>query len=217
MTDAQSNDPADPPLLAFELASDFTFNFTFSAPLVVGVLVGLVVLWFLIPWISNRQGFEVDSAEFGLDKPKITLKPNSTDRQIAYQVWIELSTRKIGLPIDLEHDVISEVYDSWYSFFSITRELLKDVPVRKFRRKDTAKIIDLTIDVLNEGLRPHLTKWQARYRRWYEPAFKNEKHQDLAPQDVQKEYPSYDELTAELLEVNKRLMAYREKMKELIR
>ena len=39
---------------------------------------------------------------------------------------MELSTRKIAIPFDIENDVIDEVYDSWYNFFSTARELLKE-------------------------------------------------------------------------------------------
>ncbi|WP_208529061.1 hypothetical protein [Pseudomonas aeruginosa] len=77
-------------------------------------------------WIAD---YEIDEAELGIGEQKIKLRPNIVDKQIAYKVWVELSTRKIGLPIDLDNDVISEVYDSWFSFFSVTRELIKDVPV----------------------------------------------------------------------------------------
>ena len=89
---------------------------------------------------------------------KLRLKPNLTDRQIAYAIWVELSTPKIGLPIDFDNDVISEIYDSWFNYFSVTRELIKGVPVNKFRNDSTLQIINISIEVLNEGIRPHLTR-----------------------------------------------------------
>lgn len=158
--------------------------------------------------------FEIDEAQFGLGNQKLILRPNNTDRQIAYKIWVELSTRKIGLPIDLENDVISEVYDSWYNFFSVTRELIKDVPVSKFRRKDTEKIVRLSIEVLNAGIRPHLTQWQARFRRWYDRALTQE--DDLSPQEVQRKFPEYNALKEDLEQVNERLIGYRDKMYELV-
>ena len=144
----------------------------------------------------------------------MAFKPNDTDRQIAYSIWVELSTRKIGLPIDLDHDVISDVYDSWYNFFGVTRELVKTIPVSKVRNDSTGKIIKLSIEVLNEGLRPHLTQWQARYRRWYEHKIKD--NFDMSPQDIQKGFPEYDALSSDLLAVNNRLIKYRSKMNELV-
>jgi hypothetical protein len=166
---------------------------------------------------GRSRDFELDEAEFGFGQQKIKLRPNDDDRQIAYKIWVELSTRKIGLPIDLEQDVISEVYDSWHTFFTVTRELIKDVPVRKYQRDSTAKIIGLSIEVLNEGLRPHLTKWQARFRRWYERSASHTDFGTTDPQDIQRKFPAFDELAADLKLVNARLVAYRTRMHELIK
>lgn len=200
------------------LDSDFRLVVEVSPCLVLGA-VGLVILVIVIRFFqvgSIGRSFEIDEAEFGIGDQKLKLKPNLTDKQIAYKIWVELSTRKIGLPIDLEDDVIDEIYDSWYSFFSVTRELIKDVPVSKFNRKETEKIIKLSIDVLNLGLRPHLTKWQARYRKWYEAKSKNEKYTELSPQDIQREFPKFEELEMDLLQVNTHLISYRDKMYELV-
>jgi len=181
--------------------------------IIVILAIGLrMILSFRGPW----RAFEIDEAEFGLGDQKVKIRPNDIDRQIAYKIWVELSTRKVGLEIDLDNDVISEIYDSWYSFFSVTRELIKDVPVSKFRRKDTERIIALSIDVLNSGIRPHLTKWQARFRRWYKFQLANDENADLHPQDIQKKFPDYEELKKDIMAVNKNLIGYREKMYQLV-
>lgn len=203
-------------IFSFVLRNDWTLNVQLSA--IHLVVIGIVILAIALVWRywSYRRftDFEIDSAELGIGDAKLSFRPNTTDRQIAYSIWVELSTRKIGLPIDLDHDVISEIYDSWYSFFGVTRELIKSIPVSKVRGDSTGKIIRLSIEVLNEGLRPHLTQWQARYRRWYEHQIKNDF--EKSPQDIQKEFPQYDELCTDLLTINNRLIKYREKMNDLV-
>lgn len=183
------------------------------------VVMGALLLLFLARrYMTNFRGpsWEIDQAEVGAGVGKITLKPNMVDRQVAYAIWVELSTRKIGLPIDLDHDVIAEVYDSWFQFFTITRDLLKTIPVGKVQDASTQQIIKLSINVLNEGLRPHLTTWQARFRRWYENEISQQTKLAEAPQIVQLEFPKYAELTADLLAVNQRLIRYRAAMKKII-
>lgn len=180
------------------------------------LILSLLLVWRMIKHRSLFQKFEIDQAEIGLGQNKLKLSINETDRQIAYKIWVELSTRKIGLPIDLEHDVISEVYDSWHTFFTVTRELVKDVPVSKFRRKETEEIVRMSIGILNDGLRPHLTKWQARFRRWYGRAAEHADFGEQSPQEIQQQFPKYDELKTDLLEVNQRLKAYRKIMYELV-
>jgi len=177
------------------------------------ILVVAVLIWL---WLHGRIGlgsFELDSAGIGIGDTNVSFKPNRTDRQIAYAIWVELSTRKVGLAIDPEHDVISEVYDSWYSFFGVTRDLIKEVPAHKLKSKGTRAIVRASVQVLNEGLRPHLTQWQARYRRWYEKTLKDDDIRD--PQSVQQEFPKYDDLVKDLLEINAKLIEYRRAMYEL--
>ena len=204
-------------LFSFTVTKDWSVSLHLTPLPIIAVVVVIFLIWLGFKWTATRRltDFEIDGAELGFGDHKISFEPNDTDRQIAYSIWVELSTRKIGLPIDVEDDVIAEVYDSWYSFFGVTRELIKDIPVSKVRNDSTGKIIELSIEVLNEGLRPHLTKWQARFRHWYEGQM--EKKEDASPQELQKKFPDYDALCADLLTVNNRLIKYRLKLNELVR
>jgi hypothetical protein len=161
------------------------------------------------------KALEIDEAEIGIGSGKIRLRPNYTDRQVAYQIWVELSTRKLGLKIDLDHDVIVDIYDSWHDFFGITRDLIKSIPVSRASDESTRKIIRLSIEVLNEGLRPHLTRWQARFRAWYDQQLQAPAAEYEDPQAIQKRFGQYDALKADLLDVNNRLIAYRSAMRRL--
>ena len=67
-------------------------------------------------------------------------------------------------------------------------------------------LVDTMIKVLNEGLRPHLTKWQARYRRWYQR--EEAANPSKTPQEIQRTYPQYDALMSELIEVGRGLVEY---------
>jgi hypothetical protein len=206
-------------LVAFSVSKKLDVSAHFDG-IATGVLGILLVAGSAYRYWRLRSGrvsdFELNEAEFGLGQQKIKLKVNDDDRQIAYKIWVELSTRKIGLKIDLEQDVITEVYDSWHTFFSVTRELIKDVPVRKYQRDSTATIVRLSIEVLNEGLRPHLTKWQARFRRWYEHAASQANAESTSPQEIQRAFPAFEELAADLMLVNQQLIAYRTRMHDLI-
>lgn len=170
----------------------------------------------LLPSLIRRsKHLTIDQAQLGLAGQTITLRPNDTDRQIAYKLWVELSTRKIGLPIDLRDDIVLEIYDSWHAFFSVTRELLKDVPVSKFQRRTTRQIVTLSLEILNTAIRPHLTTWQARFRHWYSSRTAHVDDHPSSPQQIQRSFPEYDALKKDLDLVNRRLVLYREKMYDL--
>lgn len=203
-------------ILNISINRDLSFSLTLN-PVAIIIIIAIVAAFILIRWLwfGRSKNFEIDTAEIGIGSHKISFRPNLKDQEIAYKIWVELSTRKIGLPIDLNHDVISEVYDSWHNFFSITRELIKDIPVSKVKNSSTRKIITLSISVLNEGLRPHLTTWQARFRHWYDLQLQSAGG-DVDPQSIQIKYPKFSELKKDLESVNKGLMIYREKMRELV-
>jgi hypothetical protein len=205
-------------LILLRLDRSLTFHFEFSIWMAVAVvmLVSMGLVWRFLISPKLIPHFEIDQAEVGAGSGRLTFKPNWTDRQVAYSIWVELSTRKIGLKIDPEHDVIAEIYDSWYAFFGVTREMLKDIPVQKVRSASTEKIVRLSIDVLNEGLRPHLTQWQARFRRWYDAELANPKTLSESPQDIQKRFPQWQQMTAEMEKVNIKLMRYREKLRLIV-
>jgi hypothetical protein len=206
-------------LLSIDLGPDAELSIHLSAWmwLAISVLIAACFAWL---WFGKNLGiknFELDETEVGIGTSKLKFKPNLTDRQVAYSIWVELSTRKIGLPIDLDHDVVAEIYDSWYSFFSVTRDLVKTIPVKHVRHDSTQKIIRLSIEVLNEGLRPHLTKWQARFRRWYEHEIdKKPEGAVIDPQEIQKKFPKWNELKNDIEQVNKHLIRYRHKMHDLV-
>lgn len=177
------------------------------------ILLIAVIVW-LFNVFKNRLAFhrniEIDSVELGFKGQKIKIKPNYTNIEIAYRIWVELNTRKIGLPIDFKNDVIVEVYNSWYKFFDITRQLLKSLPATKIRNdKDTRELIEISTKILNEGLRPHLTQWQARFRKWYDQELKNPNNTDASPQEIQEKFKDFQSLKDDMERINKQLIYYK--------
>lgn len=220
-TSPPPNIPTTTTLVSVLWGPDWSFSLSISIWLILflAILIAVGIAWKWRGGFSFRN-FEIDQADIGVGKSKFSFRPNTTDRQVAYAIWVELSTRKVGLPIDLDHDVIAEIYDSWYEFFSVTRDLVKTVPVAQVKRRSTQAIIKLSIEVLNEGLRPHLTHWQARFRKWYEREVRRYEEATgdtvLDPQQIQSAFPKFEELKADMIRVNQALIKYRAKMRALV-
>ena len=181
-------------------------------------IILLLVIIFVVSWIYSvvnnrisRKSITIDEINLGIGDSSVKLTYNKKDQEIAYKLWVELSTRKIGLMFDKEYDVITEVYNSWYEFFKIARELLKDIPASRLPYSND--LIVLTEKVLNKRLRPHLTNWQAKYRKWYEKELLN--NTEDTPQDLQRKYPYYEELVDDLIKTNKRMIEYKKLMKKI--
>lgn len=178
------------------------------------VFIAFLISCFIkhIKHFFGKNSIEINEINLGIGtNSSIKLKYNSKEKDIAYKLWVEISTRKIGLKFDEENDVITEVYDSWYEFFKIARELMKEIPVNN--SSNVIRLTDLTEKVLNQGLRPHLTKWQARYRKWYD--VNAQKNTDESPQEIQRKYPFYDELLADLKKTNEEMIEYKNILLEI--
>ena len=144
----------------------------------------------------------------------VEISPNSEDIQIAHSIWVDLVTRKAAIPIDPDHDVIVEVYDSWYTLFASIRNQIANIPADLVRRENsTKKLVQISIQTINVGLRPHLTHWQARFRAWWK-AHEGELEK-ITPQELQKKYPQYDEMISDMLRVNAQLVEYANALESL--
>lgn len=145
----------------------------------------------------------------------VELRPNNEDVQIAHRIWTELVTRKAAQPIDIEHDVIVEIYDSWYALFGRIRQLISDIPGHMLRNEEsTRQLVKIATQTLNNGLRPHLTRWQARFRHWY--ASCPDALKQKCPQECQREFPDYALLIDDIKRVNGELIQYAGELQKII-
>ncbi|MCJ8352353.1 hypothetical protein [Moritella sp.] len=113
-----------------------------------------------------------------------------------------------------------EIYNSWHTLFQCVREQIAVIPVEKLRgreKTDIEQLIDISTNVLNEGLRPHLTEWQAKYRAWYELAKDSNDNKSKSPQEIQRQFPQYDQLVSDIENVNSKLKEFADELKKIVR
>ena len=186
-------------------------NLLIGAILIFCVLAILRLLFYFFRKKVKIVNLNIEIGNIG----NITLELNKEVSKIAHKTWVEIMTRKVGLTFEEDKDVIVEVYNSWYKLFEIIRELLKNVEPNK-KDKNVEKLEDILIKTLNEGLRPHLTKWQAKFRRWYDIELKEEKNSKVSPQEIQRRYEEYDSLIVDLKNTNEKMVQFAQELKKLI-
>lgn len=193
------------------LASDWLF---------ISIIVAITILVFVVRHYYSRK-FRWQSMEVEISgTPKMTFKVerNFENLYIANRIYIELTTRKAAIPIDENNDNIEEIYDSWYKLFGIIRDEIKTVPGKYLKEHDPTKaLIGLTRKILNDGLRPHLTEHQAKFRSWLEKAKKDTNNVNLSPQELQKLYPDFANLVTSMKAVNVILAKYADELDKLIK
>lgn len=198
----------------FKLQFDLNGGTLFFHWIALAIIIVIAILAGII-FRNKRRRFK--SAEIELKFGNLIsykIRPSHETVNVAYKAWVEIITRKVGLPFDEQHDVIEEVYNSWYVLFGIIRELTKTIPAENFGTcEDTKKLVDSLTTVLNDGLRPHLTRWQAKFRAWYKHA--SDEKRGLSPQDIQKQFPEYEKLIKDLKRVNLEFMAFAANLRKL--
>lgn len=186
------------------------FIVNWPAVLIIGIVLYAIQSQKLFHVFPKGELF-IDEITLGIGNNKVKMSYSRKDQEIAFKLWVEISTRKVGRKFDPENDVIIEVYNSWYAFFGIARNLLKEIPAERI--KNSIELIKLTQKVLNLGLRPHLTRWQARFRKWYSE--NSSQMEGKTPQEIQRQYPEYDALLKDILETNEHMMEYERIMKTI--
>ncbi len=215
--------PARPPVNATELSLLDWKGWGFEVRvglvwLLITVLI-LIAIWWIVPWARRKllKNFRTQSVKLTFKGVEWDICPDTETKRVAHQAWIEIKSRKVGLPFEVGLDVIDEVYNSWYKLFGALRDLAKSIPADRLEHcDDTRNVVALLMKALNEGLRPHLTKWQAKFRRWYDSELTNEQNNGKSPQDIQQQFPQYDELVADLRKVNEEFVRFADSLYKVV-
>ena len=172
------------------------------------VLLIVGIIWFVFYRRRHHASSVTISLPFGLGS--VTYENSVQDRVLAWRMYVQLKTRKAALPFDEKCDLIADVYASLYDLFGVTRELLSSTPLSDVQRPNG--VWELILRVLNDGIRPHLTRWQASFRCWWDQQLKDTRNEGVEPQELQREYPRYHELVVDLERTNTELSKFAEEL-----
>ncbi|MCL2290813.1 MAG: hypothetical protein FWC34_08975 [Bacteroidetes bacterium] len=201
-----------------------TFSLILNFYLLISVTLIIFIIYYLIK-IINKRKLKYTKIElvklklsFNGQEAEYKVKKDLEKIEIAHRIYVELITRKAALRLDEANDIIVEVYNSWYSLFQITREELKNISGEYLSENDDAEdFVKLLTDVLNKGLRPHLTEYQAKFRKWYGEVLLVKENRNLTPQQIQSKYEKYTELIESMRAVNQLLIDYSDSLKQIVK
>lgn len=206
--------------------TDWILNLSISTIAVIAVTLIVIISHTLFKLIFNKKKKNVQTKvvpvklkyKLGDAEIEYEIQRNYQNIEIAHRIYIELITRKAAIEIDKNNDVIVEVYNSWYLLFQITREELKQLSGELLIENDASEsLIELLSDVLNKGLRPHLTEYQAKFRKWYQEQLSDVDNSGKTPQEIQEGYDNYEDLIDSMKNVNKLLIDYSKELKKIIK
>ena len=133
-------------LLTIFINEKYGIDISISIYIIAAIIViGIAIIAVKILGFKKMHALEIDEAELGIGTQKIKIKANYSDMQVAYKIWVEMCTRKIAIPIDYKYDIVQDIYKSWYEFFSITREYIKEIPVNRIKHQSTSELVNIAI------------------------------------------------------------------------
>lgn len=105
--------------------------------------------------VSVSLPFGIGSAEWNSDP---------TERKAAWALYIELVTRIAVQPLAAHEGLLRETLSSLHSLFATTRSILREAGPDVGASRES--VGGIAIAVLNEGLRPFLSKWHPLMMAW---------------------------------------------------
>lgn len=122
------------------------------------------LIWSSVVFGKSRARLAKISVALPFDLGKAEWRPDDTERRAAWALYVELVTRISVQELPDDKGLVREALNSLYSLFGTTRHILRDAG------PDVGACIPsvggLAIGVLNNGLRPFLSKWHPMLLDW---------------------------------------------------
>lgn len=150
--------------------------------------------------VSVNLPFGIGGAEWEADP---------TERRAAWSLYVELVTRITVQPLESEQGLLREALNSLYSLFGITRQILREAgPDVGVSRNSVGGI---AIAVLNNGLRPFLSKWHPALEEW-----EAQRPNTTSGKQHEKDWSEEPQLRSELELLTKDLQKYAEALAKIV-
>ncbi|QSJ21075.1 hypothetical protein JYQ62_33030 [Nostoc sp. UHCC 0702] len=114
--------------------------------------------------MRDRVSLETVSVSLPFGIGSMSWKVNTTQQKAAWSLYVELVTRIAVQPLEVDQGLVREAMNSLYSLFGTTREVLKTAGPDVGAARDS--VGGIAIAVLNNGLRPFLSKWHPLLQAW---------------------------------------------------
>ena len=148
----------------------------------------------------SEVGVRIDFGIFKLDTKWV---PDPRQRDAAWALYVELSTRIATQELDLEVGLVREAFDSLHALFAVTREILRKEGPQVGMGPQT--VGGIAVRVLNSSIRPLLAKWHPRLAEW-----EAKKGAQVSPRVHERAWPEEAKCRGELAKLQRGLSTYAE-------
>lgn len=187
------------------------------------VLVTISVTYFVrkidyIETLLTRYDLYFSSRSVSIQGPAgiaFNLSVAKNDRAVAWKIYSQLNSRVAAVEFNPDYDSALNVHQSLYKMFEIIRDEVANIPLEKIQRDDSDDTVKFYLAIMNDGLRPHLSKWHIPLSKWVENEQKN--HPERSILEIERQFPQRKELLDSLKAMNERMQVYSTKLLEIVK
>lgn len=160
--------------------------------------------------VLSKGSFELD-----LKIVKLGADFTDDDRQCAWELYVEMSTRVSVTGkhhdqdcTDFNGELYVESLDSLFRFFQEARGIMRKFPVGKIGGESQEHLGVMVNKAMTNVLRPFMEKWHVKFRHWWE----NQSNPRLDPIERQKQFPELKEFLADWTSVRWLMKAFQNEL-----
>jgi hypothetical protein len=139
---------------------------------------------------------------------ELEFEPDEIQQRVAWELYVELTTRIAIQPRNPGEGLIREALTSLYSIFDATREILRVAGPSV--AKGPKSVGPVAIEVLNNGLRPFISKWHTLLL-----AHEQLRAPNINIRDHEYTWEKADEFRKELTELQEQMKIYSQALAEI--
>ena len=139
------------------------------------------------------------SLPFGLGQ--LEFEPDEAQQRAAWELYVELTTRIAVQPLNPDEGILSEALTSLHEIFVVTRDILRRAG--PLVAKGPSSFGAVAIEVLNQGIRPFLTKWHPLLL-----AYEQKRPPEVPVRDYEQAWENAQVFRQELSEFQKQMVIY---------
>lgn len=132
----------------------------------------------------------------------LEINASKKDRELAWKLYTQIKTRIAVEEFNEEYDSLQFVNKSLYEVFGIIRNAISELPTTIIK-DDHRDLLQLYFDILNEGIRPYLSKWHIPISHWNETETKKNPEQTLL--EIERKFPNREAAIKDIKVMNKRM------------
>lgn len=171
--------------------------------LVAGITTGLLVLGIVALIVAKRKILKVKkiSANIPFGIGQVELETVETSRNAAWSLYVEMTTRIATQQLEDSQGLLREALNSLYALFGITRQILKDAGPDVGASPES--VGGIATAVLNQGLRPFMSKWHPKLQMW-----EAQRPENVSPKEHEQNWLEEAQMRNELKRLGQNLEQY---------